>query len=82
MIRARIEPNLKTEAERIFRALGLTASDAMNIFYAQVRLRNGLPFDVKIPNTVTRKTFDRTDRGKGLRAFKNKEALLLDLGLL
>ena len=33
MIRARIEPDIKAKTENIFRALGLTASDAIGIFY-------------------------------------------------
>jgi len=40
-IRARIEPKLKAEAERILNELGLDASDAIRVFYKQVVLRKG-----------------------------------------
>lgn len=56
-IRARIEPDLKDKAERIFQQLGLTTTQAITLFYKQVELKNGLPFDVTIPNKLTRKTF-------------------------
>lgn len=65
-IRARIEPDLKDKAEHIFRKLGLTTTQALTLFYKQVELRNGLPFDVAIPNEVTRQTFRDTDAGRNL----------------
>ena len=47
---ARIEPEVKEEAERILTVLGIPASNAINMFYKQIILQNGLPFDVKIPS--------------------------------
>ena len=41
-------------------------SDAIQLFLHQVRLHHGLPFDVKIPNALTRKTFETTDQEKDL----------------
>ena len=66
MIRARIEPGLRDEAEKVFRKLGLTTTHAITLFYKQVELRNGLPFDLVIPNTTTRRTFDDTDADRNL----------------
>ena len=43
MIRARVESDLKDEVEQIFRILGLSTTEAINLFYIQVRLRKGLP---------------------------------------
>ena len=45
---ARIESKLKKEAENILSELGITASNAITIFYKQIILQNGLPFDVKL----------------------------------
>ena len=47
---ARIEPDLKEQAEAILSALGIPASNAITMFYKQIILQNGLPFDVKLPN--------------------------------
>lgn len=48
VVRARIDPNLKKETEAIFTELGLTTSEAIRMFLAQVRLRRGLPFSVSV----------------------------------
>lgn len=46
---ARIEPDLKEQAETILNTLGIPASNAITMFYKQIILHNGLPFEVKIP---------------------------------
>lgn len=46
---ARIEPDLKEKAENILTALGIPASNAITMFYKQIILQNGLPFEVKLP---------------------------------
>ena len=46
---ARIEPDVKEQAESILSVLGIPASSAINIFYKQIILNRGLPFEVKIP---------------------------------
>lgn len=46
---ARIEPEVKEQAESILSALGIPASNAINMFYKQIILNRGLPFEVKIP---------------------------------
>jgi len=52
-VRARIEPHLKEEAEGLLEEMGLSATQAITIFYRQIALRKGLPFDVVIPNATT-----------------------------
>lgn len=47
---ARIEPKVKEQAEEILNTLGIPASSAINMFYNQIILQNGLPFEVKIPH--------------------------------
>lgn len=66
MIRARIESDLKAEVEQIFQELGLTTTEAITLFYNQVRLFHGLPFRVRIPNEETVQTFKETDAGLNL----------------
>jgi len=46
---ARIEPDLKEQAEGILAALGIPASNAITMFYKQIVLQRGMPFDVKLP---------------------------------
>ena len=49
---ARIDPNLKEQAEAILSALGIPTSNAIDMFFKQIVLRRGLPFDVRIPYEV------------------------------
>ncbi len=54
-VRARIEPELKRDAEAVLSGLGLSTSEAITLFLRQVTLRQGLPFPVQLPNAETRK---------------------------
>jgi DNA-damage-inducible protein J len=79
-IRARTEPGLKADAERVFRKLGISSSEAINLFYSQVRLRKGLPFPVEIPNAVMRRTFEKTDRGEDLHEYPSLDEFFKKMG--
>lgn len=68
-VRARVEPDLKAEVERVLDRVGLSTTEAINLFYCQIRLRHGLPFPVEVPNETTRRTFEATDRGEDLHAY-------------
>jgi len=49
MINARTEIELKTEVEEILKTLGMSTTEAINIFFKQVKMRAGLPFPSKSP---------------------------------
>ena len=46
---ARIEPDVKDQAEAILSALGIPVSNAINMFYKQIILQRGIPFEMKLP---------------------------------
>ena len=48
-VMARVEPEIKEQAEEIISTLGMTTSGVINILYRQIILRKGLPFSVVIP---------------------------------
>ncbi len=54
-VRARIDESLKDEAEVILKELGITTSQAINIYFSQITLRQGLPFDVVLPEAKNSK---------------------------
>ncbi len=81
MIRARTTPKLKREAEKILDTLGLSPSEAINLFYKQVCLRHGLPFAVLIPNELTDKTLKRSTKGKDVVHAESSEDLFKKLGI-
>ena len=79
MIRARVEPDLKHDAEAIFTRLGLSATEAITLFYKQVTLRHGMPFAVKIPNAQTGRELQEAYNGKDLVEYENLDALKASL---
>ncbi|MBI3556716.1 MAG: type II toxin-antitoxin system RelB/DinJ family antitoxin [Deltaproteobacteria bacterium] len=81
MIRARTTTRLKDDAEHIFEKLGLSSTEAINMFYSLVCLHKGLPFEVKIPNELTRATFAKTDRGEEVVKSGSANEMFKKLGL-
>ncbi|KPA18018.1 RelB antitoxin [Candidatus Magnetomorum sp. HK-1] len=81
MVRARMKPELKNHAESIFHNLGLNATQAITMFYKQVELRNGLPFDMILPTSTTKRTFDLTDKKRNLVICENVEDMFNKLGI-
>jgi len=78
--RARVRPEIKAKAESIIHDLGLSVSAAFELFYRQIILNNGLPFDVRIPNEATRKAIKDARTGCG-KKFDTAEALFEDLDI-
>ena len=80
-IRTRIEPSLKREEESILSELGLTASETVQLLYRQIKLQRGLPFEVRIPNALTRRTLNASKVGRNVKRFGSKKELFVGLGL-
>lgn len=80
-IRARIEPSLKKEAESLLNKMGLSATQAITIFYRQIKMRKGLPFNIVIPNKTTRKTLEDTDVGRDLVVCDDADDMFRKLGI-
>ena len=72
-INARIEPKLKYQAETILHGVGLSTAEAIRIFYVQVCLNKGLPFDVKLPNDTTLAAIEELEAGKGTKYNSTKD---------
>ena len=80
-VRARIEPLLKQDVEKLFKEMGLTTTEAINLFYRQVKLRNGFPFSVVIPNKTTEKVFKDTDAKRNLIRCEDTNDMFDKLGI-
>ncbi len=75
MIRARVEPELKHDAETVFSTLGLSPTEAITLFYKQVTLRHGLPFEVSIPNAETVEAMRQSREEEGLVEYDSLDDL-------
>ena len=73
-ISTRINAADKKQAEAVFKKLGLTASQAIALFYKQVSLRRGIPFPVELPNEETREAI-REARDGNLTSYDSVDAL-------
>lgn len=77
----RMEPSLKRDAEKILHNLGLSASQAATMFYKQVVLQKGLPFEVKFPNELTRQALEDALNGRDLTSYSSTDELFEDMGI-
>ena len=82
-IKTRINAKLKAEVETVLNHLGLTTTDAIVLFFHQVKLRRSLPFEIALPdntpNATTLQTFRDTDVGRNLVEFDSLETMFADL---
>ena len=78
-IQARVSPSLKASAENIFRHLGISPTEAIRMFYSQVTLHQGLPFDVRIPNEVTLEAMREAEHPENLETFDSVDDLFAGL---
>jgi DNA-damage-inducible protein J len=79
--RARLEPEVKAEAERILADCGLSPSQGIGMFYRQVILHQGLPFAVQNFNAETRRVLRESEKGVDVTQFNSAESLFEDLGI-
>ena len=77
-IQVRMDPEIKRDAEEIFSSLGLSATEAITLFYRQVALHQGLPFTVKTPNAETREAIRQARTGDGLIHYRSVDDLMAD----
>lgn len=84
-INIRIEPILKQQAEETLNYLGLTMSEAVNLFFRQVVINDGIPFEIKRPkyNRKTRKAMKEAEKiskhPERYKKFSSVEELMEDL---
>lgn len=79
LVTARVDPELKRTTEGILKQLGLTHSQAITMFYRQINLRRGLPFDVHSPNEETRQAIEDALAGRNMHAVESVDALFAEL---
>ncbi len=53
IINARVRPELKSDVDKILSRLGITTTQAITMFFEQIKMNKGIPFDLKLPNDET-----------------------------
>jgi len=78
-IQTRIDPKVKSRAQKILNALNISMSEAIALYLTQVTLHNGIPFEIKIPNTLTAETLRKSERGEDLHEVSDVDNLIHEL---
>jgi len=83
IVKASIDNRLKSEVENTLGNLGLTTAEAIRLFFIQIRLQKGIPFEIKIPkleyNEETKKVIDDALDGKNINYVDSIEQLKKEL---
>lgn len=77
-VRARIDSDTKERATEALAAMGLSVSDAIRLLMLRVADERRLPFEVKVPNALTRQAITELEAGKG-QGFASVEDLIAEL---
>ena len=73
---ARVEPDIKEQAEQVLDQLGIPMSNAVSMFLRQIVLQRGIPFEMKLPRNeplafaaLTKEQFD-SEIEKGMKSVR------------
>ena len=78
----RVKPNVKQKAEETLDDLGLSITEAINVFLNQVILNDGIPFEIRKPkyNKETIQAIEDTKNGKNLsKSFDSVDEMFEEL---
>ena len=78
----RIEPSVKEKAEETLSELGLSISDAIDVFLRQVIINDGIPFEIRKANynRITLKAMDDAKKQKNVsETFDNVDEMFEEL---
>lgn len=79
-VEVRVDLKLKSEVISVLKKLNMSESEAIRVYFRQIALTKGIPFEIKIPNKETLKALDEVKSGK-LREFNNFDDYLDNIGV-
>jgi len=74
-VRARVEPDLKKEVEEILSQIGITTSQAINMFLNGIKRERGIPMELKIPNEETLQAMRDAESGINMEEITLEEMI-------
>ena len=76
---SRIDSKLKEKGDAVFESLGIKPSQALIMFYKQVVMHGGIPFEVKIPNKKLIQAFEDAKDPKNLHHYPDANSAINDM---
>ena len=73
IINARVKPELKGDVEKILSKLGISTTQAITMFFEQIRIKRGIPFPLQLPNDDTLDAMQDARNNENLKAFEIKK---------
>ena len=78
-IQVRLDKRTKDQAQKVFRMLDISMSEAIKLFLRQVAFHGGIPFEIKIPNTLTDRTLRDSEAARDLHRVSSADQLFKEL---
>lgn len=78
-IQARVDPEIKKDAQAVLRKLNISMSEAISLYLTQVSLHRGIPFEIRLPDELTADTLRKAEQGKELHAVGSVDELFEEL---
>lgn len=64
VVSARIDENMKNEATRVLKEMGLTPAAAFRMMMGRIAAENEMPFEIFVPNAETIEALEAARRGE------------------
>ncbi len=78
-LHTRVEPDIKEQADAILNELGISTTEAINMFLHQVIRYKGIPLDLRVPNAETIAAIREAEQGIDLHECNSLEQLFKEL---
>jgi DNA-damage-inducible protein J len=79
VIQARIDPEVKEKAQKVFDALHISMSEAISVYLTQVALQRAIPFQIRIPNEITLAALVEAEDKRDLHSAQSVDSLFEEL---
>ena len=79
VIQARIDPEVKEKAQKVFDALHISMSEAISVYLTQVALHRAIPFQIRIPNEITLAALAEAEDKRDLDSAQSVDSLFEEL---
>jgi len=74
-VHARMDQETKELSEGVLKQIGMSPTDAVRLLYRQIALRGEFPLELRVPNALTAKTLNDSDKDIDIESFDSLDDL-------